>query len=936
MKTAIFFLFFLLLFYGSTLKAQVNDNELCINASPFCANSPNPLLYAGGTDRLSAPYGIDYECLLTTPNPAWFYMNIVSAGTHTIELVSINNVDVDIAIWGPFAAGSSLETICNQLSIGTIAPVDCSYSADPTETMNFTSTARGEIWIMLITNYSNQETDITAFQSAGTGITDCSIVPCSGVIAINGEENVCNTSVSTYSISSGGTSNLVYSLSPSNAGIINASTGRVTWNSSFSGRATVSVRASYDDCADATANYAVEVSSSSPITLSASKNPLCEGETITFTTSSSSANSSTKYDFKVNGVSVQNTTSNIFTSNLLANNDRVEVTQINTGCNSVSNQITVTILPKPTVSLSASSTNLACGETEIMFTATGTNLNNANYDFQINDVSVQNSTQNIFASSSLSNNDVIKVVVDNGSCSVTSNQIRMTANSELEVILSASSLIICPNSEVTFSVATNPTLQNLNYDFKINGVSVQNSTQDTFISSSLSNNDKITVTVSSQNCQGTSNEVIIQINNDLNVNLSASKTTICQDEEIIFTADEDFENYDFRINGNSIQNSSSNIFTSNSISNSDIVSVLVNSGNCEVTSNSVSIEVVPNINVTLSATKTVLSCQDSEIIFTANPIQNATYDFRINGISVQSGTQNTLSSTSLSVVLKNNDVIDVGVNNESCEAVSNKIMLTQSQNLDVTLSASKTTLTCQDTDIIFRTSVSANLQNGNYDFRINDISVQNSFQNIFSSASLSEALKSNDKITVIVTNGSCSQTSNEIVITFTETLNVELLASKITIEEGENIVFTANSDIENLNYDFRINDVSVQNGNSSVFNSNSISTPLKTNDVVTVIIRKGSCSAESNEVIITIESKTTGIYPNPTPDKIIYNLTSESKGAYTIRVFDAIGKSIWQEEKQKEDTFLKGTLNLESFAKGIYIIEFTDENETRFFKIIKE
>lgn len=87
-----------------TLRTSATDtadiDPLCTSAAPFCANSPQPLLYAGGTDRTQAPRGVNYGCLITTPNPAWFFMNIAAAGTHTIDLISINNVDVDIAIWG--------------------------------------------------------------------------------------------------------------------------------------------------------------------------------------------------------------------------------------------------------------------------------------------------------------------------------------------------------------------------------------------------------------------------------------------------------------------------------------------------------------------------------------------------------------------------------------------------------------------------------------------------------------------------------------------------------------------------------------------------------------------------------------------------------------------------------------------------------------------
>jgi hypothetical protein len=1023
MKKFILLLFLLFLSCNYTLKAQdySSPNDFIGRSYPLCADSP--LIIAAGIDREPVTSVSNLGCTNSSSNPAWFYINISSAGTHTIDLTSLNNVSVNFSLWGPFKT-RSLWDIYYKLNDENIRPATCSSSSNFAKKIRFTSTSDDETWVLLITNPSNRPTDISVFQSAGTGKTDCSIVPCSGTTLIRGKTTVCNSSPSSFSTSSNGVTSLVYSLSPSNAGNIDLF-GEVTWDRSFVGQATISVVASYQNCDDARASLLVDVSAGTQVFLSTPPTAICKGERVAFTATSTDRNSSTTYDFRVNEVSHQNDTRNTFVQRGLVDGDVVKVIQTNNFCDALSNSVVVRVIPATyTAYLSDKVIKLTCDETEILYTVKGTNLEgavydfvvngvsvqngsqntyralslqnddevyaivtkdgcqtttftmdvdglyrdnmsvvlttssfevscqaqditftpmgsnleNANFDFQVNGISVQNGTQNTFTTSSLVPDDSVAVVVSKQYCEVKSRAITIKGKLDFKTTLSASAFKICPNTEVIFRATTNPVVQNLTYNFKKNGVSVQNSTQNTFVSSSLSSTDKITVTASSSACKVQSNTIIIQVVEELSVHLSASKTSICRDEQIIFRADEGLGNYNFKINGNSVQNSSSNTFISTSILNTDVVSVFVSNGNCQATSNSIILRVNPKLSISLSASRTVLSCQEPEIIFTATANQEVIYDFRINGISVQNDRRNAFSSGSLpvSALLKENDVIEVIAKNGFCETVSNKIVIRESLNLDVILSTSKTNLTCQDEEIYFYTLVSSDLRNGNYDFRINDISVQSDTQNYFSTSSLSIPLKDEDKITVIVTKGDCKGISNAIDITLDEEINVELLASKTTIDENEDIIFTANSDTENGIYDFRINDISVQNGNSSVFNSNSVSILLKNNDVVTVIITKGICSAESSEITITIEENKVGIYPNPTPNKITYKLTSESEGVYTIRIFDALGKSVWQQERTKEDTFLKGILNLESLAKGMYMIEFTDENETRIFKILKE
>ena len=55
--------------------------------------------------------------------------------------------------------------------------VDCSFLPDPQEWCDIPNGQTGEYYILLITNYSQQACNITFSQTAGSGSTDCSILP---------------------------------------------------------------------------------------------------------------------------------------------------------------------------------------------------------------------------------------------------------------------------------------------------------------------------------------------------------------------------------------------------------------------------------------------------------------------------------------------------------------------------------------------------------------------------------------------------------------------------------------------------------------------------------------------------------------------------------------------------------------------------------------
>jgi PKD repeat protein len=86
--------------------------------------------------------------------------------------------DIDFCLWGPFA-DPILPCPMNNSNGGLTGNkvVSCSYSGSATENAVIPNGQTGEYYILVITNYSNDPCNITFQKTAGTGTTDCTILP---------------------------------------------------------------------------------------------------------------------------------------------------------------------------------------------------------------------------------------------------------------------------------------------------------------------------------------------------------------------------------------------------------------------------------------------------------------------------------------------------------------------------------------------------------------------------------------------------------------------------------------------------------------------------------------------------------------------------------------------------------------------------------------
>jgi len=158
--------------YQRTAFAQSNCNlaSSCVNANLLCNSLGVPF-----SNTISISSSGSAGCLGTTPNPTWFYLPISTSGNINLVITQgnnaplYNNLDIDYVVYGPFTSGTSS---CNLVNSSNI--VSCSFSASPTEYPYIQNAQAGQYYLMMVTNFSNQNGFITINNlSTSTGLINC-------------------------------------------------------------------------------------------------------------------------------------------------------------------------------------------------------------------------------------------------------------------------------------------------------------------------------------------------------------------------------------------------------------------------------------------------------------------------------------------------------------------------------------------------------------------------------------------------------------------------------------------------------------------------------------------------------------------------------------------------------------------------------------------
>ncbi|MFT3912000.1 MAG: GDSL-type esterase/lipase family protein [Ferruginibacter sp.] len=677
------------------------------------------------------------------------------------------------------------------------------------------------------------------------------ILPVSVSIAANPGNTICSgTSVTFTATPTNGGNNPAYQWFNGASPIVGETNSTYTSSSLVNGDA-ISVVLTSDATPCATGNPAtsntitMSVAQTLPVSVSIAANPgntICDGSSVTFTATPTNGGSTPTYQW-FNGASpIVGETGNTYTSSSLVNGDAISVvltssaTECITGNPATSNTIAMTVNPNlpVSVSIAANPGNTICAGASVTFTATPTNGgNNPTYQWFNGASPIVGETGNTYTSSSLINGDAISVVLtsDATPCATgnpaTSNTITMTVNANLPVSVSIAANpgnAICDGTSVTFTATPTNGGNNPTYQW-FNGASpIVGETGSTYTSSSLVNDDAISVVLTSDaapcatGSPATSNTITMSVGQSLPVSVSIAAdpgNTICAGTLVIFTATPtnggNNPTYQWFNGASPIVGETSSTYTSTTLVNGDAISVVLTSsatacitGN-PATSNTITMTVNPNlpVSVSIAANPGNTICVGASVTFTATPINggnNPTYQW-YNGASLIIGeTADTYTSSSL----VNGDAISVVLASTATTcisgspATSNTIIMTVNPNLPVSVSiaANPGNTICSGTSVTFTATPTNGGNNPTYQWFNGASPIIGETNSTYTSSALIDG----DAISVVLTSNAspCATgspaTSNTITMSIVQSLPVSVSIAANpgnTICSGTSVTFTA-------------------------------------------------------------------------------------------------------------------------------------------------
>jgi len=248
------------------------------------------------------------------------------------------------------------------------------------------------------------------------------------------------------------------------------------------------------------------------VTASSSATTICAGTSITLTAAPTNQGTTPTYQWKKGGTAIASATNSTYTTTTAANNDSYTVTLTsNAACPSpasaTSTAVVITVNPTvtPTVTASSSATTI-CAGTSITLTASPTNQGTApTYQWKKGGTAIAGATSSTYTTTTAANNDSYTVTLtSNASCAstttATSSAVVITISTSVTASVSISASpgnVIYQGQSVTFTAnpangGTSPI-----YQWKNGGTNISGATGATYTSTTLANNDAISVSMTS-------------------------------------------------------------------------------------------------------------------------------------------------------------------------------------------------------------------------------------------------------------------------------------------------------------------------------------------------------------------------------------------------------------------------------------------------------
>jgi len=401
--------------------------------------------------------------------------------------------------------------------------------------------------------------------------------------------------------------------------------------------------------------YTVTVEEFHTIGITANKTEVCAGETVTLTADISD-DDNMNYQWYANGDTIKGATGPVY----YANPDTTTIytftaTQIESECVANSNIVTVTVIPKPEVTITPIFDTICAGE-QVTFTATVDVTDPVTYTWYINGEIEQEGTINVFTYT-FDHFGIfdVKVSATTEVASCTSSVVlagTIKVKDAPKVHIEGASLVCNAADPTVLYAIVDPTTATVTYQWYENETKVGTaSTQE--VNSVASPNPYVYVveiTDIQSGCVVKSLAHTVYVEEFPVVGITANKTEVCAGETVTLTAnisDDKNMNYQWYANGDTIEGATAPVYYANPDTTTiyTFTATQIESA-CVATSNIVTVTVIPKPVVTITPIFDTI-CAGEQVTFTAtvDVTDPVTYTWYINGKIEQEGTINVFTYT---------------------------------------------------------------------------------------------------------------------------------------------------------------------------------------------------------------------------------------------------------------------------------------------------
>ena len=351
---------------------------------------------------------------------------------------------------------------------------------------------------------------------------------------------------------------------------------------------------------------------------------ICQGTQVNF-----NAGGGVLYQFYLNGAPTGPlSATNVYNTNALANNDQLFAKGLFNGCENYSDTVLFEVLPVPNTSLISNDLDSTiCQNTPVVFTASGA----SSYEFFVAGISQgPSSPLNSFTSNVLTNGQTVSVVGSINGCNVgASIPFSVLPLPTVPLFSSNPQNTLCSGQAITFTGAGA-----VNYQLLVNGLPFgPQQASSTFSPNLPVGSNQVSIQgVGANSCISASSALTVQVNPIPVITLQSSDldNIFCAGDTVSITAS-GANQYQFYLNGASQGSlSNTNIFTSNSFTNGQIMTVLGSSLGCTATSAPMTFTVnsIPSVTITSNDPNNIF-CQGDNVTYQANGA--AVYSLSLNG-----------------------------------------------------------------------------------------------------------------------------------------------------------------------------------------------------------------------------------------------------------------------------------------------------------------